>query len=324
MKNYSVILREQGSHEVMKIEENEISSPDGKDVLIQQSAIGLNYIDTYHRSGLYKLPLPTSIGMEAAGKVIEVGNEVKDFKVGDRVAYGFALGAYTNYRLINESKLVKLPDEISEDQAAAISLKGMTVEYLFNRAYPLKKDELALFYAASGGVGHLAGQWAKKIGAKLIGVTSGQENCRIAKENGFFYTIDRTKENIEDRVQEISEGKGVSVVFDSVGKDSFDISINSLSPRGYFISYGNTTGDAPAVSPSLLQKKGSLYFTRPSIANYVQTRDELLLSYNRVFDLMKSNDLKVNISQKRNIKDIANVHKELESGELTGSTILHF
>ena len=324
MKMKSVIIREQGSYDVMKVEENEISSPEGSDVLVEQKAIGLNYIDTYHRSGLYKLPLPTSIGMEAAGIVVEVGNTVKEFSPGDRVAYGFALGAYTNFRNIDESKLVKLPDEISFDQAAGTSLKGMTVEYLFNRAYLLKKDELALFYAASGGVGHLAGQWAKKIGARLIGVTSGKENCRIAEENGFFHTIDRTSENIEERVKEISNGKGVSVVFDSVGKETFETSMNSLCARGYFISYGNTTGDAPSVSPALLQKKGSLYFTRPSIANYVQTRDELLLSYNRVFDLLKSGDLKVDISQRKNMNEIANVHRELESGSLTGSTILYF
>ena len=185
MKNKAVIITEQGSHEVMKIINNHLNPPRDGEVLIKQTAIGLNYIDTYHRSGLYQLPLPTSIGMEAAGRVMEVGNGVTEFKLGDRVAYGFALGAYTEFRVIDKTKLFKIPDEISDDEAAAVCLKGMTVEYLFNRTYKLKKNELGLFYAASGGVGNIAGQWARKIGAKLIGVTSGEENCKSAEKNGF-------------------------------------------------------------------------------------------------------------------------------------------
>ena len=218
--------------------------------------------------------------------------------------------------------MIKIPDEISDDVAAAVLMKGMTVEYLMCRTYPVKAGENVLFHAASGGVGHLAGQWGRHIGARMIGVTSGADNCRAILNHGYSDAIDRNSEDIAERVKELTDGKGVSVVFDSVGKASFDASLNSLAPRGYFISFGATTGEAPAVKPSTLQHGGSLYFCRPTLANYVATREDLVHSSSAVFDLIKQGALAVSVGQKRPLTDIVEVHKEFEAGDTTGSTLL--
>ena len=322
MKTTAVILNKQGSPEGMTIDEVEISAPGAGEVLLEQTAIGLNYMDVYQRSGQYPMELPSALGLEAAGVVLEIGEGVTEVKVGDRVVYGLVLGAYAKHRNISAARLIPIPDGVTDEIAAAIFMKGMTVEYLICRAYPIKAGEDVLFYAASGGVGHIAGQWGKHIGARMIGVTSGPDNCRVALEHGYSDAIDRKAVDIAKRVRELTDGKGVSVVFDSVGAATFDASIDSLAPRGYFMSFGSTTGQAPPVPPSLLQHKGSLYFCRPSLANYVGTREDLVYSANAVFDMVTAGVLKVDINQRRPLSDIVDVHTAFEAGDTTGSTVL--
>jgi len=322
MKTNAVRLHKQGAAEVMNFEALDLESPGSGEVMLEQSAIGLNYMDVYQRSGYYPLELPSGLGLEAAGKVIEVGPDVADLAVGDRVVYGAVLGAYAQHRIAPAARMIKIPDDISDDIAAAVLMKGMTVEYLMCRTYPLKAGEDVLFHAASGGVGHIAGQWGKHIGARMIGVTSGEQNCKAILEQGYDAAIDRNTEDIAKRVRELTDGKGVSVVYDSVGKASFDASIASLAVRGYFISFGATTGEAPAVSPSTLQHNGSLYFCRPTLANYVATREDLEHSANAVFDMIKKGAVKVSVGQKRPLADIVEVHNAFEAGDTTGSTLL--
>lgn len=322
MKTTAVRLHEQGSADKIKIETIELNSPGDGEVLLEQSAIGLNYMDVYQRSGHYPLDLPSGLGLEAAGKVLEVGPNVSDIAVGNRVVYGPVLGAYARHRIAPANRMIKIPDGISDEVAAAVLMKGMTVEYLMCRTYPVGAGENVLFHAASGGVGHLAGQWGKHLGARMIGVTSGQENCERILRQGYSDAIDRTSEDIAARVRELTYGAGVSVVYDSVGKASFDASLASLAPRGYFISFGATTGEAPAVSPSTLQHNGSLYFCRPTLANYVATREDLVHSANAVFDLVGKGLLDVSIDQTRPLSDVSDVHAAFESGATTGSTLL--
>jgi len=322
MKTNAVRLHSQGAANVMSIEAVELDAPGPGEVLLEQSAIGLNYMDVYQRSGHYPLELPSGLGLEAAGKVIEVGSDVKDLAIGDRVVYGAVLGAYAQHRIAPAARMIKIPDGINDETAAAVLMKGMTVEYLMCRTYPVKAGENVLFHAASGGVGHIAGQWGKHIGARMIGVTSGEKNCKTILEHGYDAAIDRNAENIADRVRELTDGKGVSVVFDSVGKASFDASIASLATRGYLISFGATTGEAPPVSPATLQHNGSLYFCRPTLANYIATREDLVHSANAVFDMVRNGDVKVSIGQKRPLADIVDVHKAFEAGDTIGSTLL--
>lgn len=322
MKTNAIILNAQGAAEVMQIESVELPPPAASEVTLEQSFVGLNYMDVYQRSGAYALELPSSLGLEAAGKVTAVGADVDSLVVGDRVVYGPVLGAYAKHRNAPAARMIKIPDEISDEVAAAVLMKGMTVEYLMCRTYPVKAGENVLFHAASGGVGHLAGQWGRHIGARMIGVTSGPENCEAILNHGYSEAIDRNSENVAERVKELTDGEGVSVVFDSVGKASFDASLASLAPRGYFISFGATTGEAPAVKPSTLQHGGSLYFCRPTLANYVATREDLVQSANAVFDLIKKGVLNVSIGQKRPMVDIVDVHQAFEAGHTTGSTLL--
>lgn len=322
MKTTAVRLHEQGAADKMKIETVELDSPGIGEVLLEQSAIGLNYMDVYQRSGYYPLELPSGLGLEAAGTVLEVGPEVTEIAVGDRVVYGPVLGAYAKHRIAPAARMIKIPDDITDEVAAAVLMKGMTVEYLMCRAYPVQAGQSVLFHAASGGVGHLAGQWGKNIGARMIGVTSGKENCEHILKYGYSDAIDRTSEDVAARVRELTQGVGVPVVYDSVGKASFDASLASLAPRGFFISFGATTGEAPAVSPSTLQHNGSLYFCRPSLADYVGTREDLVHSANAVFDLVAKGVLDVSIDQTHKLTDVADVHVAFEAGSLTGSTLL--
>ena len=322
MKTTAVILEKQGAPDGMAIRDVDVGAPQEGQVLIEQTAIGLNYMDVYQRSGHYPMELPSGLGLEAAGVILETGPGVTDLKSGDRVVYGPVLGAYAKHRLAPAARMLKIPDGISDEVAAAVLMKGMTVEYLMCRAYQVKPGEDVLFHAASGGVGHIAGQWGKHIGARMIGVTSGPENCQNALKHGYAEAIDRNAEDIAKRVRELTNDKGVPVVFDSVGAASFDASIDSLAPRGYFISFGATTGEAPAVAPSTLQHKGSLYFCRPTLANYVGTRDDLVHSANAVFAMLEAGAIDVEISQRRPLSDIVDVHKSFEAGQTTGSTIL--
>ena len=322
MKTHAIILESQGGPEVMQLKTIEIAEPSEGEILIEQTAIGLNYMEVYQRSGYYKMQTPMHLGLEAAGTVIKLGSGVTHLNVGDRVCYGPNLGAYAKHRLLPAARAVKIPETVSDQLAAAILMKGMTVEYLLCRTYRVQAGETVLFYAASGGVGHLAGQWGKHIGATMIGVTSGPENCASILKFGYEYAVDRKSDNIAQRVHEITDGKGVPVLYDSVGRESFEASLNSLSPRGFFISFGATTGEAPAVTPSQLQHNGSLYFTRPSLANYVGTSEELQMSANTVFALLADGVLDVSINREESLSNIIELHRDLEAGITTGSTII--
>ena len=322
MKTHAIILESQGGPEVMQLKTIEIAEPSEGEILIEQTAIGLNYMDVYQRSGYYKMQTPMHLGLEAAGTVIKLGSGVTHLNVGDRVCYGPNLGAYAKHRLLPAARAVKIPETVSDKLAAAILMKGMTVEYLLCRTYRVQAGETVLFYAASGGVGHLAGQWGKHIGATMIGVTSGPENCASILKFGYEYAVDRKSDNIAQRVHEITDGKGVPVLYDSVGRESFEASLNSLSPRGFFISFGATTGEAPAVTPSQLQHNGSLYFCRPSLANYVGTSEELQMSANTVFALLADGVLDVSIDREESLSNIIELHRDLEAGITTGSTII--
>jgi NADPH2:quinone reductase len=311
-----------GGPEVLKLETVDLPDPGPGEILVRHEAVGLNYQDVYHRSGYYPLPLPSGVGTEAAGVVEKLGADVPGLKVGDRVAYaGGAVGAYADLRNVQAARVVKVPDGIGADQAAAMMLKAMTVEYLLNRCYALKAGEYALFYAASGGVGLFAGQWGRHLGAKMIGVAAGAEKCRTALENGYHAVIDRTREDVVERVKAITGGMGVPVVYDSVGKATFDASMKCLKPRGYFVSFGTTTGAPPPVEAGLLQKLGSLYFTRPTLVTYTAAREELEASANAVFDLVKRAVLKVHIGRRYPLADAVKAHQDLEAGRTVGSSV---
>ena len=317
-----IIMHETGAPAVMQLETLELVAPGAGEVQIRQTAIGLNYMDIYQRSGYYPMEVPSPLGLEAAGEIVAVGAGVDGLAVGDRVVYGGVLGAYATHRNAPAARVVKIPGGISDEVAAAALLKGMTAEYLLERTYKMKPGEKALFFAASGGVGQIAGQWGKHIGAELIGVTSGPENCAAALAQGYAYAIDRTSEDVAERVKDITDEAGVPVVYDSIGKATFDTSMACLSVYGMFVSFGATTGEAPAVTPSQLQHGGSLFFTRPTLANYVGARADLEHSAGRVFDMILGGHIKININQRRPLSEVAAAHIELEAGTTTGSTIL--
>lgn len=322
MKTTRVMVAEQGAAGVMALEAADLPPPGDGEVQVAQTAIGLNYMDVYQRSGLYPLGLPSPLGLEAAGEVTAVGAGVSDLSVGDRVVYGGVLGAYASHRNAPAARCIKIPDGISDEQAAAVLMKGLTVEYLLNRTYQVKAGEDVLFWAASGGVGQLAGQWGKHLDARMIGVTAGADNCAAIKGLGYAEALDRKTDDIAARVRDLTGGKGVPVVYDSVGAASYQASLDSLATYGLFVSFGATTGPAPDVSPHDLQVKGSLYFTRPTLGNYVASREDLLHSAGETFRLMKEGVLSVNINQRFALSDVVAAHEALESGETTGSTIL--
>jgi NADPH2:quinone reductase len=313
----------QGKSEVLQLREVEIGEPGPGQVLIRQAACGLNFLDVYHRSGAYPLPMPSGCGSEAAGVIEAVGADVTAFRAGDRVAYqGGEPGAYADLRIMPTARLVRIPEGVSAEDAAAVLLKGMTVEYLLNRCVSLRSGDFALMYAAAGGVGLLAGQWAKHLSIRLIGVAAGTEKCERARASGYFEVIDRNEEDVLARVKEITGGTGVPVVFDSIGKATFDTSIDCLSPRGVFVSFGATSGPPPAVEASLLQKKGSLYFTRPTLVHYAGSPEDYSASAAAVFDLVAKGILKPAIGQRYPLAEAARAHQDLEEGRTTGSTIL--
>jgi NADPH:quinone reductase len=312
-----------GGPQVLELETIDLADPAAGEVQVRNKAIGLNYQDIYQRSGTYPLPLPSGVGTEAAGVVEKVGPGVTGLKPGDRVCYaGGAIGAYADLRNLAADRVVQTPEGVSDEMAAALMLKGMTVEYLLNRCFAVKTGQFVLFYAASGGVGLLAGQWGKYLGARMIGVAGGAEKCRLALANGYEFAIDRTREDIAARVKEITAGAGVPVAYDSVGKATFDATIKSLAPRGFFVSFGATTGSPPPVEAPLLQKMGSLYFTRPTMVTYTTRRDELEASAGAMFDLVKKGVLKVSINQRYPLAEAAKAHADLEAGRTTGSSVL--
>jgi NADPH2:quinone reductase len=293
------------------------------EVLIKNKEIGLNYIDIYHRSGTYPLPLPNGIGLEAAGVIEEIGSDVKEFKVGDRVAHAAAPpGSYSEKQVYPQEKLVKIPDYISDEIASCIMLKGITSEYLLHRAYAVKKGEFILFHAAAGGVGQVLCQWAKSLGCKVIGTVGSDEKVAIAKENGCDFVINYSKESFSQKVKEITDGKMLKVVYDGVGAKTYEESLDCLAIRGTMVSFGNASGLIDNVDPKKHIAPKGLYFTRPSIAHYTVTREELVNSANTVFEAIKTGKFKVKIFKKFSLKDAVNAHEELEARKLTGPSIL--
>ena len=320
----SILMHENGGPEKMKFEDVEVGKPGPGQVKVRHTAIGLNFIDVYTRSGLYQTPLPNAVGREGAGVIVEVGPRVKGFKKGDRVAYCGVLGAYCEERLMGTDQLVHVPKGVSDEQAAAIMLKGMTTEYLVDHTPKgwLKKGDTILFHAAAGGVGLLFGQWAKARGYKVIGTTSAAEKAALAKKNGYMWVIDYTKDDIVAEVKKITKGKGVPVVFDGVGKDTWNASLDCLQPRGLMVSFGNASGAVPPVALGILNTKGSLYVTRPSLGAYTATRAELEASAKSVFKMVKSGKVKITIDQRYPLADAAQAHRDLESRKTTGQTVL--
>ena len=323
MRSHAIRFHETGGPEVLKWEEIEVGDPAPGEVLLRQTAVGLNFIDTYHRSGLYKVPLPSGIGSEGAGVVEKVGANVSDLKPGDRVAYatGGPLAAYSEWRTYPADRAVKLPDGISDRQGAAMMLQGMTVEYLVRRTFPVKAGQTVLLHAAAGGIGLIASQWLKHLGATVIGTAGGPEKMALAKAHGCDHVLDSHKDDIAKRVREITGGKGVPVVYDGVGKATFQASLDSLAVRGMFVSFGNASGAVPAFEPILLSAKGSLFFTRPTLMSYTITREELVASAKALFDVVLSGAVKIEINQTYPLKDAAQAHRDLEARKTTGSTI---
>jgi NADPH:quinone reductase len=322
MKVNAIRIAKQGGPEVMEWQSVEVGEPGQGQILIRHTAVGLNYIDTYQRSGLYPLQLPSGLGMEGAGVVEAVGAGVSALKVGDRVAYSSLLGSYSEKRIAPAEKVVKIPDGMDDRQAAAMMLKGMTVEYLLCRTFPVQKGQMVLFHAAAGGVGLIAGQWLKAIGAVGIGTAGGEAKCKLAKAHGFEHAIDYSKQDFVAEVKKLTGGKGVPVVYDAIGKDTWDRSLDCLAPRGMMVSFGNASGPVTSFNPGILAQKGSLFLTRPSLMNYTATREELELSSGRLFDMVKSGKVKIEINQTYPLKDAVKAHKDLEGRKTTGSTVL--
>ena len=321
-----IVISKIGGPEVLDyVDYNLTDSLGEKEIRIEQTAIGLNYIDTYHRSGIYPLPtdLPVCPGLEASGKIIGLGSKVKNFKIGDRVCYAtIPLGAYCEIRDFPASKIIKIPPEISENVAASILLQGMTVEYLFERLYKIKKDEIILFHAAAGGVGLLACQWAKSIGCTIIGTVSSEKKAQLAKENGCTHTINYKKENVVERVKEITAGKGVPVVYDGVGKDTFKTSLDCLDYRGLFVSFGQSSGMVSEVDLHKTFNPKSLFYTRPTLMHYNLTRNQLEKSSNLLFQKIINKEIKEHIYRTIELKNASEAHKLIESRESYGSIIL--
>jgi NADPH2:quinone reductase len=319
----AIRIHQPGGPEVLQWESVAVGEPGPGEARVRHTAVGLNYIDTYHRSGLYKLPLPSGIGVEAAGVVEAVGPGVTDISKGDRVAYGGASpGSYAEVRVMPADKLVKLPDDVSDRTAATVMLKGLTVQYLFRQTFPLKGGETILFHAAAGGVGLIACQWARALGVTLIGTVGSDEKAALAKANGCAHTIVYTRENFVERVKEITGGKGVPVVYDSIGKDTFPASLDCLKPRGLFVSFGSSSGPIAAFDIGLLVQKGSLFATRPSIAGYAVTRQDLLKMADEMLALVKGGKIVSEARQTYALKDAAQAHRDLEARKTTGATLL--
>src|SRR6266581_2225013 len=320
---HAIRIHKTGGPEVLQWEEVAVGDPGPGEARIRHTAIGLNYIDTYQRSGLYKLALPSGLGGEGAGVVEAVGAGVTDVKVGDRVAYcGGSLGSYSEVRVMPAERLVKLPDAISERVAATLLLKGLTVQYLFRQTFPLKGGETILFHAAAGGVGSIACQWARALGVTMIGTVGSDEKAALAKANGCAHVIVYTRENFVERVKEITGGKGVPVVYDSIGKDTFPASLDCLSPRGMFVIFGGSSGPVPPFDIMLLAQKGSLYATRPTLVTYTAKRADLLKMADEMFSLVKAGKIKNDARQTYALKDAAQAHRDLESRKTTGATVL--
>ncbi|KAB0539094.1 NADPH2:quinone reductase [Pseudochrobactrum saccharolyticum] len=319
----AILIRETGGADVLKYEQVELGQPKAGEARIRHEAVGLNFIDVYFRTGLYKAPqLPFIPGQEGAGTVVAVGEGVTNVKVGDRVAYTGAMGSYADERLIAADRLVKVPDNMDLRLAASMMLKGMTAYYLINLTYKVQKGDTILIHAAAGGVGQIAGQWAKHLGATVIGTAGSQEKIDLALSLGYDHVINYREDNFVEKVKEITGGKGLPVVYDSVGKDTFPASLQVLQPRGLFVSYGNASGPVPPFELALLNQYGSLYATRPTLGSYIATREELERAAQALFDVVASGAVQINVNQTYALRDAAQAQRDLEARKTTGTTIL--
>ena len=320
---HAIRIHEAGDADKLSWDEITVGDPGPGQVKIRQTAIGLNFIDVYMRSGLYPLTdMPAVLGMEAAGVIESIGEGVDDLAEGDRVAYGMVPGAYAQMRLIAAEKLIKLPDNIEDQTAAAMMLKGLTAHYLLFRTYPVQPGDNILVLAAAGGVGLILCQWAKHLGANVIGCVGSEEKAILAKANGADHTILYRDEDIAQRVREITHGEGVAVSYDSIGQSTFESSLNSLKPFGVMVSYGNASGPVEPFSPGILAPKGSLYVTRPTLATHTATRELLVEGADRLLDVVSRGIVKINVNHTRPLSETAQAHRDLENRATTGSTVL--
>ena len=319
----SIIIKKNGGPEVLELEDVDIKSPGPDELKITNHAIGLNYIDTYHRSGLYPLPLPSGIGLEAAGKVDEVGENITEFNKGDNIAYAaIPIGAYSQQRIIPAKIAVKIPEWISYKLAATLMTNGLTTNYLLTKTYKLKANETILFHAAAGGVGQIFAQWAKSIGAKVIGTVGSNEKIEIAKANGYDNVINYTKDNFKKEVMKLTNNKGVSAVFDGFGKNTFKGSIACLKPRGMMVSFGNASGPLDPVNVAKDIQSKSLFLTRPTIGHYFTNRQEIQKGADEIFEKIKFGMIKIKIFKEYKLSEAKQAHQDLESRKLTGPAIL--
>ena len=318
-----VTIKKFGGPEVLEVENVEIGKPGSKEVLVKNLSIGLNFIDTYHRTGLYPIPLPSGIGLEACGEIEEVGSDVSLFKVGDRVTHAsMPIGAYAEKQIMPEDKLVTVPDGVSSEVASCITLKGITAEYLLHRAYPLKKGDKILYHAAAGGLGQILCPWANAIGAKVIGTVGSKEKEEIAKKNGCHHVINYTDKNFVEEVEKIVGKNGIDVVYDGVGAKTFEGSIEVLKIRGMMVAFGNASGYVDTIDVKKHINAKGLFFTRPSIAHYTVKREELEESAKKVFEAVLTGKFKIEISKKYTLDDARKAHEDLEGRKLTGPAVI--
>jgi len=318
----AVRYHKQGGPEVLQLEEVPVGEPGAGQARVRHVAIGVNFVDTYQRSGLYPMQLPQVAGNEGAGLVEAVGPGVADLKPGDRVTYTGLPGSYCEARVVPADRLVKLPQGISEEQAASMLLKGLTVHYLIHSTYPVKRGDTVLWHAAAGGVGSIACQWLKALGVTVIGTAGSDEKTALAKAHGATHVINYSKENFVERVKALTDGKGVPVVYDGVGKATWDGSLDCLRPRGYMVSFGNASGAVTSFNPGLLAGKGSLFLTRPTLGHHIATRAELVERANALFEVVKSGKVKIETTKRYKLADAQQAHRDLEGRRTTGSIVL--
>ena len=320
----AIRIHQTGGPEVLSLDDIEVGNPGQGQVRLRQVACGLNYIDVYGRTGLYPVgDLPAVLGMEATGVVESLGEGVENVVAGDRVAYPMCLGAYTQSRLIDANNLIRVPDTISDETAAAMMLKGLTAHYLLFRTYPVQPGDAILVFAAAGGVGLILCQWANLLGATVIGCVGSDEKAQLARDNGCHHTILYRDENIPARVRELTAGVGVAAAYDSIGKSTFDASLDSLRPLGVLATYGNASGPVEPFSPAILAAKGSLYVTRPTLATHISTPALLKQGAERLIDVVAGKQVKIHVNQVFSLEDCAEAHRQLEARETTGSTVLN-
>ena len=318
----AVRFHKQGGPELMQYEDVQVGDPGAGQVRIRHTAVGVNFVDIYQRSGLYPMQLPQVAGNEGAGVVEAVGQGVSELKTGDRVAYTGLPGSYCDTRIVPADRMVKLPEGISEEQAASMMLKGLTVHYLIFTTYPVKKGETVLWHAAAGGVGLIACQWLKALGVTVIGTAGSDEKCALAKAHGAEHVVNYSRENFVERVMSITGGKKVPVVYDSVGKNTWEGSLECLRPRGLMVSFGNASGAVPPVNLGILSSKGSLYVTRPTLATHIATRADLVERANGLFEVVKSGKVRIETTKRYKLADAPQAHRDLEARKTTGSVVL--